>query len=113
MAEREGFKTAVEADFKLDINQVVRVDLTLVVGSPQEQVIVTAAEPLVESETSSVGQVIDESRVHQLPINGRNFMQLAYLSPGVNKGPASTGQHWERAAGQTFPRTSAGTVRSR
>jgi hypothetical protein len=90
-AEREGFKTAVEAEFKLDINQVIRVDFTLIVGSVQEQVIVTAAEPLVESETSSIGQVIDESRVHQLPINGRNFMQLAYLSPGVNKGPASTG----------------------
>ncbi len=90
-AEREGFKTAVESVFKLDINQVVRVDFTLVVGSVHEQVIVTAAEPLVESETSSIGQVIDESRVHQLPINGRNFMQLAYLSPGVNKGPASTG----------------------
>ena len=90
-AERAGFKTAVEAVFKLDINQVVRVDFTLTVGSVQEQVIVTAAEPLVESETSSIGQVIDESRVHQLPINGRNFMQLAYLSPGVNKGPASTG----------------------
>ena len=91
MAEREGFKTAVETAFKLDVNQVVRVDLTLVVGSHNEQVMVTAAEPLVESETSSVGQVIEESRVHQLPINGRNFMQLAYLSPGVNKGPASTG----------------------
>lgn len=90
-AEREGFKTAVQTAFKLDINQVVRVDFSLVVGSVQEQVTVTAAEPLVESETSSIGQVIDESRVHQLPINGRNFMQLAYLSPGVNKGPASTG----------------------
>lgn len=91
MAEREGFKTAVQTAFKLDVNQVVRVDLTLVVGSHNEQVMVTAAEPQVESETSSIGQVIEESRVHQLPINGRNFMQLAYLSPGVNKGPASTG----------------------
>jgi outer membrane receptor protein involved in Fe transport len=91
MVEREGFKTALQTAFKLDVNQVVRVDLTLVVGSLSEQVMVTAAELQVESETSSIGQVIDESRVHQLPINGRNFMQLAYLSPGVNKGPASTG----------------------
>jgi len=90
-AERAGFKTAVEAAFKLDINQVVRVDFTLVIGSVQEEVVVTAAEPLVESETSSIGQVIDESRVHQLPLNGRDFIQLAYLSPGVNMGPASTG----------------------
>ena len=91
MAEREGFKTSVQTAFKLDINQVVRVDFTLVIGSVHEQVVVTAVEPLVDSETSSIGQVIDESRVHQLPINGRNFMQLAYLSPGVNMGPASTG----------------------
>jgi outer membrane receptor protein involved in Fe transport len=90
-AERPGFKTAVESAFKLDINQVVRVDFSLVVGSVQEKVMVTAAEPLVESETSSIGQVIDESRVHQLPLNGRDFVQLAYLSPGVNMGPASTG----------------------
>jgi outer membrane receptor protein involved in Fe transport len=91
MVEREGFKTALQTAFKLDVNQAVRVDLTLVIGSLNEQVMVTAAEPLVESETSSIGQVIDESRVHQLPLNGRDFMQLAYLSPGVNKGPASTG----------------------
>jgi hypothetical protein len=90
-AEQKGFKTAVEASFKLDINQVVRVDFSLVVGSVQEQVVVTSAEPLVESETSSIGQVIDESRVHELPLNGRNFIQLAYLSPGVNIGLASTG----------------------
>jgi len=90
-AERQGFKTAVESAFKLDINQVVRVDFSLVVGSVREEVIVTGAEPLVESETSSIGQVIDESRVHQLPLNGRDFVQLAYLSPGVNMGPASTG----------------------
>ena len=99
-AEREGFKTAVQTAFKLDINQVIRVDLTLVVGSVQEEVLVTAAEPLVESETSSIGQVIDESRVHELPINGRNFMQLAYLSPGVNMGPASTGSTGNVQQGQ-------------
>src|SRR6202167_4632892 len=90
-AEEAGFKTAVEAAFKLDINQVVRVDFALIVGSVQEQITVTAAEPLVESEPSFVRQVIDESRVHQLPLNGRDFIQLAYLSPGVNMGPASTG----------------------
>src|ERR1700752_246252 len=89
-AEQTGFRTAVETAFKLDINQVVRVDFSLTVGSVQEEVVVTAAEPLVESETSSIGQVIDESRVHQLPLNGRDFIQLAYLSPGVNMGPAST-----------------------
>jgi hypothetical protein len=84
--ERAGFKKAVQPAFKLDINQVVRVDVTLVPGMVSEQVEVSAAEPLVESQTSSVGQVIEETQVHDLPLNGRDFVQLAYLSPGVNQG---------------------------
>ncbi|MBV9483318.1 MAG: TonB-dependent receptor [Acidobacteria bacterium] len=82
-----GFKAAVQSPFQLDVNQVLRVDLTLAVGNVSERVEVTAAEPLVESQTSSMGQVIEEQRVHELPLNGRNFVQLAYLTPGVNQGP--------------------------
>lgn len=86
--EHEGFQRAVQAPFKLDLNQVVRVDITLVVGSVSQQVEVTAAEPLVETQTSSIGQVIDQARVDALPLNGRDFVQLAYLTPGVNAGPS-------------------------
>jgi hypothetical protein len=82
-----GFKQAIQAPFQLDVNQVVRVDLTLAVGNVNERVEVTAAEPLVESQTASIGQVVEEQRVHELPLNGRNFVQLAYLTPGVNQGP--------------------------
>jgi outer membrane receptor protein involved in Fe transport len=91
-AEREGFKKVVQAPFKLDVNQVVRVDITLGVGSINETITVTAAEPLIETDSSSTGQVIEENRVHELPLNGRNFMTLAYLSPGVNAGPTGTVQ---------------------
>ena len=84
--EMEGFKKAVQPAFKLDVNQVVRVDVTLVPGMVTEHVEVSAVEPLVESQTSSIGQVIEETQVHQLPLNGRDFVQLAYLSPGVNQG---------------------------
>ena len=83
----EGFKTAVEPAFKLDVNQVVRADVTLSVGSRLEQIVVQAVEPLIESETSSLGQVIEQTRVNDLPLNGRNFIELAYLTPGVNAGP--------------------------
>ncbi|MBV8864607.1 MAG: TonB-dependent receptor, partial [Acidobacteriaceae bacterium] len=86
--EHQGFKTAVQSPFKLDVNQVVRVDITLDIGAITQQVEVTAAEPLVETQTSSIGQVIDGERVNALPLNGRNFVQLAYLTPGVNAGPA-------------------------
>jgi hypothetical protein len=86
--EHAGFKKAKQAAFKLDVNQVVRVDFVLTVGAVTEEMVVTAAEPLVESETSSLGQVIEQSRVNDLPLDGRDFVQLAYLSPGVNQGPS-------------------------
>jgi hypothetical protein len=84
--EQAGFKTATQSNIKLDINQVVRVDVAMVPGVVSEHVEVTAAEPLVESQTSSIGQVIEDTQVHDLPLNGRDFVQLAYLSPGVNQG---------------------------
>ncbi len=87
--EHAGFKKAVQTAFKLDVNQVVRVDFALDVGSITEKMVVTAAEPLVESETSSLGQVIEQSRVNDLPLDGRNFVELAYLTPGVNQGPTA------------------------
>jgi hypothetical protein len=86
-AEKQGFKKTVHSAVKLDVNQVARIDIKLVLGTVTEEVRVEGAEPLVEAETSSIGQVIEESRVVDLPLNGRNFIQLAYLSPGVNAGP--------------------------
>jgi len=86
--EHPGFKTATEQAFKLDIGQVVRVDITLVVGDLSQNVEVTTAAPLIETQTSSLGQVVDEGRVSALPLNGRDFVQLAYLTPGVNAGPS-------------------------
>ncbi|HEY5030570.1 MAG TPA: carboxypeptidase-like regulatory domain-containing protein, partial [Candidatus Angelobacter sp.] len=84
--EQTGFKTATQSNIKLDITQIVRVDVALVPGVVTEHVEVSAVEPLIESQTSSIGQVIEQTQVHQLPLNGRNFVQLAYLSPGVNQG---------------------------
>ena len=82
-----GFKTSVQSGIRLDVNQVVRIDIALVTGQVTQRIEVVAAAPLVETDTSSIGQVIEENRVHELPLNGRNFMTLAYLSPGVNSGP--------------------------
>ncbi|MGH9765749.1 MAG: carboxypeptidase regulatory-like domain-containing protein, partial [Blastocatellia bacterium] len=90
--EENGFKTAFQMGITVDVNQVARIDLTLVPGEVTEKVVVSAAEPLVDSQTSSIGQVIEERRVHDLPLNGRDFIQLTYLSPGVNQGPEGTVQ---------------------
>jgi hypothetical protein len=84
--ETLGFKRAVEQAVDVDVNQVVRVDLRLQVGSTSESVVVTGAAPLLQTETSSLGTIESERRISDLPLNGRNFIQLAYLGPGANGG---------------------------
>ncbi len=82
-AEARGFKKTVTTDIELLVNQTARVDLTLQVGDVSESIEVTAAAPLVASETSSVGQVIDSRQMADLPLKGRSFYTLAVLAPGT------------------------------
>src|SRR6266571_3227304 len=84
--ERQGFKKAVEPNVEVGVNQVVRVDLNLQVGGANEVVEVTGVVPLLQTETSSLGTLETEKRISDLPLNGRNFIQLAYLGPGANSG---------------------------
>ncbi len=86
--EHEGFQKVVEAPFPLTVTQVVTLDVGLTVGEVNQVVTVTASEPLLESGTSSLGQVITAEPITSLPLNGRDFIQLAYLTPGVNQGPS-------------------------
>jgi Carboxypeptidase regulatory-like domain len=81
--EKAGFKKAVSESVDLDVQGRVAVNLTLQVGQQTEQVVVTGAAPLLETETSELGQVVDRRRVSNLPLNGRNFAQLALLSTGT------------------------------
>ena len=83
-AEAPGFKKTIQTNLELQVDQSAEVNLKLSVGSLNEAVEVTAAAPLLESETSSLGTVIDTKLVQDLPLNGRNFVQLATLTPGVN-----------------------------
>lgn len=82
-AEAKGFKKTVTSEIELLVNQTGRVDLTLEVGDVSESVEVTAAPPLVASETSSVSQVIDSRQMADLPLKGRSFYTLAVLAPGT------------------------------
>jgi hypothetical protein len=82
--EAAGFRKAVQNDVTLQVNQRLRLDVALQVGQVSETVEVNAAPPLLESQSSSVGSVISQQFVSELPLNGRNFVQLAILTPGVN-----------------------------
>lgn len=80
---KEGFRTTQQEGLRLEVNQVARVDIALQVGAVTESVKVTASAPLIESDTSALGQVVETKAVEDLPLNGRNFVQLATLVPGV------------------------------
>jgi hypothetical protein len=82
-AEAAGFQPAKRADINLNVDQVARIDLDLTVGSTKETVTVEASTLAVETETSTVGQVVNERQVTQLPLNGRNFLQLLFLGAGA------------------------------
>lgn len=84
IAEAKGFRKTIQSNVTLQVNQRVKVDLAMQVGEVSETIEVSAAPPLLESQSSSVGNVINEQFVSELPLNGRNFVQLAILTPGVN-----------------------------
>jgi hypothetical protein len=89
-AEAGGFKKFSTDDIPLAVDQTARVDIVLHPGQVTEAITVTSSAPVVNSETSSVGQVIEETQVRQLPLNGRHFMQLGLMVPGTNSGRNST-----------------------
>ena len=89
-ANKQGFETTVQDVVDVAVNQSVRVDLALRLGAASERVEVTGAAPLLQTESSSLGTIETERRIAELPLNGRNFIQLAYLGPGANGGQTGT-----------------------
>jgi hypothetical protein len=80
---KDGFKSLKQENLKLEVNAVLRLDLQLELGAVTESVTVSSAPPLIESENSSLGQIVEQRQIVELPLNGRNFVQLATLGPGV------------------------------
>lgn len=78
----EGFQTVVREGIRLEVNENLVVDVSLKVGQVSEVVRVEGGAPLVESQTITVGQVINQFTVQQIPLNGRRFVDLMQLVPG-------------------------------
>jgi len=82
-AGMKGFSTAEVEEVKVDVAQVARVDFTLTPGAVTESIRVEATAAMLDSETATVGQVIDNKRIVELPLNGRNYLELARLTAGT------------------------------
>ena len=84
VVELQGFQTQTRRDLILQVQQVARADFTLEAGAVAESIEVAGGAALLATEDSTVGQVIDNKRIVELPLNGRSYLQLAALTPGVN-----------------------------
>ncbi len=82
-----GFQTAEASSFDLQVNARQRVDLSLQVGQATQSVTVTDSAELLETDTSSRGEVINPREIVDLPLNGRSYADLAALVPGVARSP--------------------------
>ncbi|HET7748289.1 MAG TPA: TonB-dependent receptor, partial [Terriglobales bacterium] len=95
--EKQGFKTVVVGPVQLNVQERPSVNITLQVGQVQQEVTVTSLGPQLQTETSDLGQVVTGQRIETLPLNGRNYAQLAQLGAGVV--PAEPGSREEKSFG--------------
>ncbi|MEO8484623.1 MAG: carboxypeptidase regulatory-like domain-containing protein, partial [Acidobacteriota bacterium] len=98
--ELQGFKTAEIPAFKVDIQQTVRMDVALQVGAVNETVTVAARDVLLNTQSTTVGTVIDNKVVTELPLNGRQYLNLVAVMPNVNVLSPSAGQAGARLGGE-------------
>jgi hypothetical protein len=95
-----GFKTETRGTLVVQVQDRLRQDFSMAVGSVSENIEVTAETPTIQTDTSSLGEVVSTKEMTQLPLNGRDYIQLATLTTGVvrtssgtngNTGGSSTG----------------------
>lgn len=79
-----GFKTEVRTGIKMTVGREAVVDFVLEVGTIQERVVVTGEAPLVETANAAMGELVDERKIRDLPLNGRDITQLIQMQLGVN-----------------------------
>src|ERR1041384_104483 len=103
--EVSGFKTSVRSGVQLATGERVRLEITLDPGQLSESVTISEDASPLRSESGSLGQVVNNRKIVDLPLNGRNFLSLVSLSAGVAQPPPTT-------AGPSFPRINGGRPRT-
>ena len=102
-AELQGFARVARNGIVVSVGQTLDVGLTMVVAGISEGVTVTGGTPLIETRSSSIGAVVDIARIENLPLNGRQFANLAATVPGVGLGyhsdPTKSAQFSPQIAG--------------
>jgi hypothetical protein len=97
--EHAGFKSAMSNNVEVQVQQSVRLDLTLEVGQTSESIEVSAAADLLQSENATVGTVVETKSITELPLNGREYLNLVTLAPNVSNLAPPSGQAQSRQGG--------------
>ncbi len=97
--QKEGFKSATRGDVRVQVADTVRVNFAIEVGSVSESIEVRGGTPLLSAENATVGTVIDNRRIVELPLNGRNYLQMVALSPNVSAEQGAGGEAAARKGG--------------
>ena len=97
--EHQGFKTVTSNNVEVQVQQTVRLDFSLEIGQLAESVQVEATSSLLQSENATVGDVIQNKAIVELPLNGRQYLGLVTLSPNVSNLAPPAGQAQSRQGG--------------
>ena len=89
--EKLGFKVVIKADLILHVQDTMEVNFEMVLGSASESVTVPGGAPLLDTESSTIGTVVEQRKVNELPLNGRNVFNLIELAASVVPQGSSTG----------------------
>ncbi len=99
-AERQGFRTVERANIEVLVGSANRIPVSMDVGQLTDVVEVTGGTPVLQTESAAIGTVIENRAIVELPLNGRNYLQLASLTPGATTNGPSSSQGKQRMGGQ-------------
>jgi hypothetical protein len=99
-AQLSGFRVIERRDIEVQVGSSNRIPITLELGDLSEVLEIRGGAPLIQSSNASIGTVIDNRSIVELPLNGRNYLQLASLIPGATTNGPSSSQGRQRMGGQ-------------